>query len=191
MSALAGRLKAQDILDEYRAHALNTLAKSHQAVAEAKQAGRAKLRHQPRYAVTEDTEQTAADAAEQARARTVDYLLNTRTRAWLTSRQPAPSKPPAQGQTAVYQAGAAKARAATTTAPTSLQAKAEASPGTPRSTRVRRLDRVEVDHMPATAQAEATARLRAQIAAEMPSLAAITAAHHGVTYEVPKAGSPS
>ncbi|MGD3113014.1 hypothetical protein [Streptomyces sp. YGL11-2] len=54
--------------------------------------------------------------------------------------------------------------------------------------------RPEPDELKAAAEAEETARLRAQIAAQMPGLAAWTAAHHGVTYDMPArplAGSDS
>lgn len=47
------------------------------------------------------------------------------------------------------------------------------------------LVRPEPDGLQAAADEEETARLRAQIAAEMPGLAAITAAHHGTTYDMP------
>ncbi|WP_030019356.1 hypothetical protein [Streptomyces monomycini] len=83
--------------------------------------------------------------------------------------------PGLQERSAAYAAGAARARAAGAAHPAQGSA---VRPGR------ELLARPEPDVMKAAAEAEETARLRAQIAAQMPELAAVTAAHHGVTYDM-------
>ncbi|MEU6965007.1 hypothetical protein [Streptomyces chrestomyceticus] len=106
-----------------------------------------------------------------------EHLLARRATAWLTARLQGPDMAPEfQERSAAYAAGAARARAAGATHPAQGSA---VRPGR------ELLARPEPDVMKAAAEAEETARLRAQIAAQMPELAAVTAARHGVTYDMP------
>ncbi|MEV7471648.1 hypothetical protein AB0O20_34910 [Streptomyces kronopolitis] len=189
--ALEGRGMAELIVREYRATALRTLGCSLQAEAEAeaRSAHAAQMRRRHLHPSVEAAEQAAAEAAEEARRRTAEHLLAQRSTAWLTTHTQLPAMAPElQERSAAYAAGAAQARAAATAHPAqdNHADRRVARPGR------RRLLRPEPDSLQAAADADATARLRAQIAAEMPGLAAITAAHHGTIYDtLPHPGRPS
>ncbi|MFF4699984.1 hypothetical protein [Streptomyces chattanoogensis] len=175
--AVAGRLAAESILEDHRATALYALGLTQQAQGEAARARQAQLRRP--HASAEIAQQ--AEAGEQARSRTAEHLFITRSQAWNTAQRTDPAEMPRlQGRAAVYEDGAAKVRAATAAA---VRPKDVSTPGTRNSPRIERLHRVEQDDQQVAE--EETARLRAQIAAELPGLAAITAAYHGATYNMP------
>lgn len=182
--ALAGRGTAELIVHEYRATALRMLGCGSEA--EARSAHAAQLRRRHLHPCAEAAGQAAEQAAAEARSRVAEHLLAQRATAWLTARTQGPEVTPGlQERSAAYAAGAARARAA-----------AAAHPAQGSAVRPARelLARPEPDVMKAAAEAEETARLRAQIAAQMPELAAVTAAHHGVTYDMstrPAAGAGS
>ncbi len=117
MIALAAKMKAQDIVDEYRTTALRTLGREIQVEAEARNAHAAQMRRRHLHPSIEDAEQAATQAAEEARRRTAEHLLTLRSNAWRTAHTPAPVKPASDGQPTVYEAGAAQARATVTPAP--------------------------------------------------------------------------
>lgn len=178
--ALQARLTAQSVVDEYRATALRMLGTSSpQAEAEARSAYAAQLRRRHLHPSAETARQAAQEAGEEARRRTAEYLLTQRSNAWLAVRASAAAAPVPAARCAVYEAGAARARAAGAPRPArDGRAGRPADAGHP-------LVRPEVDALQAAADAEETARLRAQIAAEMPGLAAVTVAHHGNVYDMP------
>ncbi|UQA97141.1 hypothetical protein [Streptomyces halobius] len=158
--AIAGRLAAESILKDQRATALHALGLTHQAQAEADLARQAQLRRL--HPSAEAAEEAATEAAEQVRSRTAEYLFATRSQAWHPAQLPTQAETPTlQGRAAVYETGAAQVRAATV-AP--VQAKGKVVPDARRSPRVERLHRVEQVELQAAAEAEETARLRAQIA---------------------------
>ncbi|MFH9425451.1 hypothetical protein [Streptomyces sp. NPDC017529] len=178
--ALQARLTAQSVVHEFRATALLLLGTSSpQAEAEARSAYAAQMRRRHLHPSAEAARQAAQEAGEEARRRTAEYLLTQRSNAWLAVRASAAAAPVPAARCAVYEAGAARARAA----------------GAPRAARDGRagrpadaghlLVRPEADALQAAADAEEIARLRAQIAAEMPGLAAVTVAHHGNVYDMP------
>ncbi|WP_411138023.1 hypothetical protein [Streptomyces sp. C10] len=179
--ALEGRGMAELIVREYRATALRTLGRESQAEAEARSAHAAQMRRRHLHPSAEAVEQAAAEAAEEARRRTAEHLLAQRSTAWLTTHTQLPTMAPAlQKRSAAYEAGAAQAHTAAAARPAQdhrAEQPADTRPG-------KRLLRPEPEVLHA-AEAEETARLRAQIAAEMPGLAAITAAHHGAIYDMP------
>ncbi|MEU7261668.1 hypothetical protein AB0B21_38605 [Streptomyces rimosus] len=178
--ALQARLTAQSLVDEYRATALLTLGTSSpQAEAEARSAYAAQLRRRHLHPSAEAARQAAEEAGEEARRRTAGYLLTQRSRAWLAARSSAAVAPAPAARSAAYEAGAARARAAGTHRPVR-------DGRTGQSTDAGHLlARPEVNALRAAADAEETARLRAQIAAELPGLAAVTTAHHGTVYDMP------
>ncbi|WP_310726202.1 hypothetical protein [Streptomyces sp. N2A] len=172
---MTARWTAQSIVHEYRSIALHALEASPQAEAEARSAHAAQMRRRHLHPSLEAAEQAAEEAAEEARRRAAEHLLTQRSNAWLAAHSPA-SAPPFDDQPTPYELGAAKVHAARATT------RPEHTTGiSPASTLVR----PEPDDLQAAAEAEETARLRAQIAAEAPGLAAWTAAHHGVTYDMP------
>ncbi|MEU9485896.1 hypothetical protein AB0D83_19910 [Streptomyces decoyicus] len=116
MIALAAKVKAQDIVDEYRTTALRTLGREIQVEAEARNAHAAQMRRRHLHPSIEDAEQAATQAAEEARRRTAEHLLTQRSNAWRTAHTPAPAEPACDDQPTVYEAGAAQARAAVTPA---------------------------------------------------------------------------
>ncbi|MEU6332018.1 hypothetical protein ABZ851_32900 [Streptomyces sp. NPDC047049] len=116
MIALAAKMKAQDIVDEYRAIALRTLGSEFQVEAEARNAHAAQMRRRHLHPSVEDAEQAATKAAEEARRRTAEHLLTQRSNAWRAAHTPAPAEPASGDQPTVYEAGAAQARAAVTPA---------------------------------------------------------------------------
>ncbi|MGW7579164.1 hypothetical protein [Streptomyces sp. NPDC054765] len=183
MIALAAKMKAQDIVDEYRTTALRTLGREIQVEAEARNAHAAQMRRRHLHPSIEDAKQAATQAAGEARRRTAEHLLTQRSNAWLATHAPTPVlvEPACDDLPTVYEVGAAQARAAVAAHPAQDNHAGErVSAG-----RSRRLLRPEPDALQAAADAEEAARLRAQITAEMPDLAAITAAHHGATYDMP------
>ncbi|MEU1769509.1 MULTISPECIES: hypothetical protein [Streptomyces] len=175
--ALAGRGTAELIAHEYRATALRTLGCGPRAEAEARSAHAAQLRRRHLHPCAEAAEQAAEQAAAEARSRAAEHLLAQRATAWLTARTQGPDMTPElQERSAAYEAGAARARAA---AAAHAEQDSTVRPG------MDLLARPEPDAMKAAAEAEETARLRAQIATQLPGLAAWTATHHGVIYDMP------
>ncbi|GAA2330274.1 hypothetical protein Scani_34150 [Streptomyces caniferus] len=116
MIALAAKMKAQDIVDEYRTTALRTLGSEFQVEAEARNAHAAQMRRRHLHPSIEDAEQAATKAAEEARRRTAEHLLTQRSNAWRAAHTPAPTEPARNDQPTVYETGAAQARAAVTPA---------------------------------------------------------------------------
>ncbi|RXS66690.1 hypothetical protein EST92_28460 [Streptomyces sp. TM32] len=118
MIALAAKLKAQEIVCEYRATALRTLGRAFQVEAEARSVHAAQMRRRHLHPSLEDAEQAATQAAEEARRRTAEHLLTQRSNAWLATHTPtpAPVERACDNQPTVYEAGAAQARAAATPA---------------------------------------------------------------------------
>ncbi|MGW3271284.1 hypothetical protein ACWDFH_07390 [Streptomyces kronopolitis] len=112
MIALAAKLKAQEIVREYRATALRTLGREYRVEAEARSVHAAQMRRRHLHPSLEDAEQAATQAAEEARRRTAEHLLTQRSNAWRTAHTPAPVEPACDDQPTVYEAGAAQARAA-------------------------------------------------------------------------------
>lgn len=113
VTALRGRLVAQDVLDEYRAHALGLLAWGSQACAEADDAHAAQMRRRHLRPDFETAQRAAESAAQEARQRTAEHLLATRSRTWLEAQRPAGTEAPARGRRSAYERGAAEARAVT------------------------------------------------------------------------------
>ncbi|MFI2241179.1 hypothetical protein [Streptomyces chrestomyceticus] len=178
--ALQARLTAQSVVHEFRAIVLLMLGNSSpQAEAEARSAYAAQMRRRHLHPSAEAARQAAQEAGEEARHRTAEYLLTQRSNAWLAARSSAAAAPVPAARCAAYEAGAARARAAG--AP---RAARDGRAGRPADAG-RLLVRPEVDALQAAADAEETARLRAQIAAELPGLAAVTVAHHGNVYDMP------
>ncbi|WP_159393933.1 hypothetical protein [Streptomyces sp. NRRL F-5755] len=178
--ALQARLTAQSVVDEYRATALLMLGDSSpQAEAEARSAYAAQLRRRHLHPSAEAARQAAQEAGKEARRRTVEYLLTQRSRAWLAARSSAAVAPASAARAAAYGAGAARARAVGIYRPVRYGRAGQSTDAD------RLLARPEVNALRAAADVEETALLRAQIAAELPGLAAVTAAHHGTVYDMP------
>ncbi|MFE1776018.1 hypothetical protein [Streptomyces sp. NPDC059008] len=176
--AVQGRLTAESLVHEYRATALLALSSSPEADAEARSAYAAQTRSRHLHPSIEAAEQAAKEAAHRARQRVAEHLLTQRSTAWLAS---APTAATAGERHAVYEAGAAQARAAAVTHVVQDRPASRTTDVGPAS----KLLRPEPDDLQAVGEAEETARLRTQIAAEAPGLAAWTVAHHGATYTMP------
>ncbi|KWT63887.1 hypothetical protein ADL21_00600 [Streptomyces albus subsp. albus] len=115
-AAVTGRLTAESLLREHHQSALGALGHGSKAEAEADQARAAQRRRRHLHPTAEAAEQAADTAAQEARQRTAEHLLATRSTAWLTAQAPAPAEETAlRGRAAMYAAGAAKVRAALAT----------------------------------------------------------------------------
>ncbi|MFH8753368.1 hypothetical protein ACH4GK_37675 [Streptomyces rimosus] len=182
-AAVAGRLAAESLLRKRRISALWALARGPEAEAEAGQARAAQLRRRHLHSSSKAAEQAAATAAQEARQRVAEHLLGARSRAWLAAQGPQPAEaPPGEpGQQAAFVAHVARARAAITVRMPAAFTGRERQ-GERRWRRSRELLRSGADPAQDAAAAQETARLRAQIAAQLPELAAVTAAHHGARY---------
>ncbi|MFI0263966.1 hypothetical protein ACH4OW_33690 [Streptomyces sp. NPDC017056] len=117
-AAVTGRLAAESLLRECRQSALWMLGRGPQAEREAEQARAAQWRRRHLHPTAQAAEQAAEAAVREARQRTAEHLLGTRSTAWLAAQTPVPAEEPVlQGRAAVYAAGAAKVRAAVVAAP--------------------------------------------------------------------------
>ncbi|MEU7188679.1 hypothetical protein [Streptomyces sp. NPDC045369] len=160
--------------------ALWTRVRRPEAEAETGQAWAAQLRRRHLHPSSEAAEQAAATAAREARLRVAEHLLGARSRAWLAAQAPQPAGEPGEPD---REAAANVARALAALA---LPVSAVRNSGKHRPERSPRRSRALMRGERAQAQdaagAQETARLRAQIAAQLPELAAATAAHHGASY---------